>query len=159
MTSTILPTPVRRSITVEASQSRAFEVFTASFGTWWPRSHKIGASDLSSAVIEPRTGGRWYEIGVDGTECQWGDVLAWEPPHRLVLAWRIGADWRYDPALLTEVEVVFRPIDQDRTEVAIEHRKLENMGAAAEQARTVFDSESGWPGILVRYTAAVAAGR
>ncbi|MCO6416135.1 SRPBCC family protein [Siccirubricoccus sp. KC 17139] len=156
MTGTIAPAAVRRSITVEAPRERAFEVFTASFGRWWPRSHKIGSAPMQSAAIEPRVGGRWYEIGDDGSECQWGDVLVWEPPARIVLAWRIGADWRFNPNLLTEVEVRFIPAGDGKTRVELEHRKLENMGTAMEAARAAFESERGWNGILANYQRALA---
>ena len=86
MTMTIKPATVRRSVTVAASPEQAFKVFTADIGRWWPSSHKIGATAFKSAIIEPRAGGRWFEVGEDGGECQWGNVLAWEPPSRLVLA-------------------------------------------------------------------------
>ena len=157
MTPVIKPAPVRRAITLAASPERAFKVFTSDIGRWWPPSHKIGAAAFKSAVIEPRSGGRWFEVGEDGSECQWGDVLAWEPPSRLVLAWRIRADWQFDPALLTEVEVKFIPTGDGGTRVELEHRLLENMGEAAEGARSTFDSEHGWPGILERYRATVSA--
>lgn len=155
MTMTIKPATVRRSVTVAASPEQAFKVFTADIGRWWPSSHKIGATAFKSAIIEPRAGGRWFEVGEDGGECQWGNVLAWEPPSRLVLAWRIRADWQFDPTLLTEVEVKFVPTGDGGTRVELEHRLLENMGDAAEGARSTFDSEHGWPGILERYRAAV----
>src|SRR5687767_4444888 len=80
MTLAIKPAPVRRSVTVSVSPERAFEVFTSDIGRWWPSSHKIGAAAFKSAAIEPRAGGRWFEIGEDGAECQWGDVLVWQPP-------------------------------------------------------------------------------
>jgi uncharacterized protein YndB with AHSA1/START domain len=153
MTVAIKPAPVRRAVTVAASPERAFKVFTSDIGRWWPNSHKIGAAPFKSAVIEPRTGGRWFEIGDDGSECQWGDVLAWEPPSRILLAWRIGADWKFDPALLTEVEVKFIATADGGTSIELEHRLLENMGAAAEGMRAAFDS--GWPGILELYRAMV----
>src|SRR5260221_9873490 len=104
MTTLIKPAPVRKSIVVRASQARAFEVFTARFSAWWPASHHIGAAPYKTSVLEPQVGGRWYEIGEDGAECEWGEVLAWEPPARLILAWRIGADWKFDAALTTEAE-------------------------------------------------------
>ena len=129
-------------------------MFTADIGRWWPASHKIGAAPFKSAVIEPRSGGRWFEIGEDGSQCQWGDVLAWEPPSRLLLAWRITSDWQFDPALLTEVEVNFHPTGNGGTRVELEHRLLENMGEAADSMRKTFDSEHGWPGILERFRAA-----
>jgi uncharacterized protein YndB with AHSA1/START domain len=98
---TVTPAPVRRSVRVAAPQERAFKVFTAGVGRWWPRSHHIGASDLDTVVIEPKAGGRWYERGVDGAECEHGKVLVWEPPARLVLAWQISTDWKYDHDLIT----------------------------------------------------------
>jgi uncharacterized protein YndB with AHSA1/START domain len=155
MNRTIKPAPVRHAITVSASPERAFEAFTSDIGRWWPPTHKIGAAAFRSAVIEPRAGGRWFEVGEDGRECQWGDVLAWEPPARVLLAWRIRPDWKFDPALLTEVEVKFTPTSDGGTRVELEHRLLENMGEGAEGARSTFESERGWPGILQRYRAAI----
>jgi uncharacterized protein YndB with AHSA1/START domain len=149
------PAPVRKQITVEASPQRAFEVFTAGFGGWWPPSHHIGAAEYKTAVIEPSVGGRWYEIGQDGSECDWGDVLVWDPPRRLVLAWRLGADWTYQKDLLTELEVRFTA-EGARTLVELEHRKLENWGAGADQARAAIDGEGGWSGLLKMYAAAVS---
>ena len=154
---TIAPATVRRTITVEASTDRAFEIFTAGFGRWWPATYSIGSSPLRNAVIEPRTGGRWYEVGDDGNECEWGEVLEWDPPSRVLLAWRIRSDWRYDPDLLTEVEVRFVPAGEGLTRVELEHRRLENLGAAAEATRATFDSEHGWAGILGGYAEAVRA--
>lgn len=148
MTAMISPSPVRRSVTVKAGPKRAFELFTEGFSSWWPKSHSIGATPLRTATIEPRAGGRWYETGEDGNECQWGDVLAWEPPQRIVLAWRIGANWKYDPDLHTEVEVTFVPLSGGGTRVELEHRLLENMGPKAEEAAAMFDSDGGWGGIL-----------
>jgi uncharacterized protein YndB with AHSA1/START domain len=154
---TIAPAPVRKSLTVKASPERAFSVFTADFGRWWPRSHSIGTSPLKTAVIEPRPGGRWYQIGEDGSECDWGKVLVWEPPARLVLAWQIGADWRFDPGLVTEVELRFSPEGAGMTRVELEHRHLERMGDAAESVRTAVDSPNGW-GLILQSFASAAEG-
>lgn len=153
MTTMIKPAPVRKSVTVEVPLDKAFDVFTTGFGRWWPTSHSIGKSALTTAVIEPKAGGRWYEIGEDGSQCDWGEVLAWDPPSRLTLAWRIGAGWRYDPALLTEVEIRFVALGQNATRVELEHRLLENMGETAETMREAFESEGGWSGLLDRYAA------
>lgn len=150
-------TPIIKSVRVRANAERAFEVFTARIGKWWPSSHTIGKSPMKQVVVEPRQGGRWYEIGEDGSECLWGDVLAWNPPGRLLLAWRIGGDWTFNPDLLTEIEVTFKAVGNGETEVRLEHRKLENLGAAAEQAAGIFDSASGWSGSLARYAEAVHA--
>jgi uncharacterized protein YndB with AHSA1/START domain/DNA-binding transcriptional ArsR family regulator len=144
-------TAVRKSVTVDVDRERAFAVFTEGFDTWWMRSHHIGAVDMDVAVIEPREGGRWYERGVDGTECDWGHVMAWEPPARIVLAWQINAGWQYDPSLVTEVEVTFTEDGPRRTRVDLEHRHLDRMGEAAEQMRGVFDSDAGWSGLLRLY--------
>ncbi len=151
ITQTITPAPVRKSVTIRATPARAFEVFTAGFDRWWPRSHHIGGAELKQAFIEPRAGGRWYEINSEGAECDWGRVLAWEPPGRLVLAWQIGADWKYDPALVTEVEVTFTDAGGGMTRVDLEHRKLELMGAKAAEARVSFDAPEGWGAILGAY--------
>jgi uncharacterized protein YndB with AHSA1/START domain len=150
MSQTIKPAPVRKSVVVNASPERAFEVFTAGFNDWWPRSHSIGASPLDKAVIEPRDKGRWFGKLQDGSEAEWGDVLAWDPPSRVLLAWRIGADWQYHADLLTEVEVTFT-LEGKATRVVLEHRHLERMGAEAEGMRAQFDSEGGWSGLLQMY--------
>ena len=155
MSLAIKPAPVKKTLVVAASPQKTFEVFTAGFDRWWPRSHSIGESPLKTAVIEGRAGGRWYGLLENGREAEWGDVLAWEPPNRLLLAWRIGADWQYDAALLTEVEVVFTP-EGEGTRVNFEHRLLENMGAEGEGARASFDSEGGWTGLLKMFAAEAA---
>jgi uncharacterized protein YndB with AHSA1/START domain len=107
-------------------------------------------------VIEPRRGGRWYERTAGGAEADWGVVLVWEPPARLVLAWRLDAEWKHnpDPAKQTEIEVRFVP-DGGRTRVDLEHRLLDRFGSNAEQMRATFESEAGWVGLLRRYANAV----
>jgi uncharacterized protein YndB with AHSA1/START domain len=155
MNTRIQPAPVRRTIVVAADPVTAFEVFTSGIDRWWPRSHTIGKGPLGRCVIEGRVGGRWYGVDQDGTETNWGDVLVWAPPERLVLAWRIATDWRFDPQLQTEVEVVFTQVEQG-TEVRLEHRHLERMGAAAEAARATFDSPNGWSAIIALYAAEAA---
>lgn len=153
MSPTIKPAPVRKTLIVRASPETAFRVFTADFDRWWPRSHHIGKTPMVRAVIEPRAGGRWYEIGGDGQECDWGDVLAWEPPNRLVLAWRLNAQWDYDAELLTEVEVRFTAMGDGQTRVDFEHRGFERMGAGGEQVRMNVDSPGGWGAILAAFKA------
>lgn len=99
---------VRKTILVNAPQAHAFAVFTDRLGDWSPlQSYQIGSQPAQTAILEPRAGGRWFERAADGTECNWGRVLAWEPPHRIVLSWDIGADWKHRPDLGTEVEVRF----------------------------------------------------
>src|SRR5262249_3489451 len=102
------PNSVRKVVDVQAPPLVAWHVFTEQMGTWWPlRMYKIGKANAVEGISEPRVGGRWYERGDDGSTCDWGRVLVWEPPARLVLSWDITADWQYDPALQTEIEVRF----------------------------------------------------
>jgi uncharacterized protein YndB with AHSA1/START domain len=145
---------VRKEITVEASQARAFDVFTREHGAWWPlATHHIGTAAAETAIIEPHAGGRWFERAADGSECDWGRVLVWDPPGRLVLAWEISADWKHDESIDTEVEVRFVSLGPARTRVELEHRRLDRYGAAAEQMRGIFDSENGWTNILRLFVA------
>jgi uncharacterized protein YndB with AHSA1/START domain len=143
---------VRKQIEVDASQARAFRVFTEEHGAWWPlASHHIGTAAAETAIIEPKNGGRWFERAADGSECVWGRVLVWDPPGRLVLSWEITENWQHDAALKTEVEVRFVALGPARTRIELEHRQLDRYGPATEQMRGVFDSEGGWGGILRRF--------
>jgi uncharacterized protein YndB with AHSA1/START domain len=157
MTLAIKPAPVTRSLYVAAKPARAFEVFTAGFDRWWPRSHSIGDSPLKEGVLEGKLGGRWYGLLEDGTEAEWGDVLVWEPPGRLVLAWRISTSWQYDPDLLTEVEVSFSP-EGEGTRVNFEHRGLERMGEKAGEIREMFNADGGWGSIMQAFADEAAKG-
>jgi uncharacterized protein YndB with AHSA1/START domain len=145
---------VRKSLTVHASIAHAFHVFTTAFDTWWPREHHIGKADLLAAVIEPRAGGRWFERGVDGSECEWGRVLVYEPPSRVVLSWHLNGEWQYDPdpSHASEVDVRFIPDGPGRTKVEFEHRHIER-AAHAEQLRAGVDSPQGWTGLLELFAA------
>jgi uncharacterized protein YndB with AHSA1/START domain len=150
----IEPAPVRRNFLVRASVEKAFEVFTAGFGRWWPASHQIGSSPLKTAVVEPGVGGRWYEIDTDGAQVDWGRVLTWEPPTRLVLAWQINADFHFDADLVTEIEVRFTPEGAGATRVDFEHRNLERLGERAAALRESLNG--GWGAILDLYAKAAA---
>jgi uncharacterized protein YndB with AHSA1/START domain len=147
---------VRKSLTVDAPCAHAFEVFTAGFDRWWPRAHHIGKADLLAAVIEPKAGGRWYEKGVDGSECDWGTVLVYEPPTRLVLSWHLNSQWQFDPdaSRASEVDVRFVPDGPSRTRVEFEHRHIER-AVDAEQLRAGVDSPEGWTGLLELFAAKV----
>jgi hypothetical protein len=145
---------VRKQITVQASQERAFAVFTDGQSRWWPRDKQIGAQPMVEAIVEPREGGRWFERAADGSECDWGHVRVWDPPFRLVLVWQISAQWAYDPALETEVDVRFIPEAPDCTRVELEHRGFEAYGDRAADLQAVFDSPGGWAGVLDAFAAA-----
>jgi uncharacterized protein YndB with AHSA1/START domain len=149
---------LRKIVSVNAPPDVAWRVFTEQMGTWWPlATHKIGKAKAVDAVIEPRVGGRWYERGDDGSTCDWGRVLAWEPASRLVLSWEISADWQHDSTLKTEVEVRFIAEGKDGTRVELEHRHLDRYGARRDEMRGVFDSEGGWSGLLASFARAASA--
>jgi uncharacterized protein YndB with AHSA1/START domain len=153
----VQPAPVRKSIFVNAPQGHAFEVFTAGIGRWWPKTHKTGPTDLDRPIIEPKEGGRWYELDVDGTECEIGKVAVWDPPSRLVLIWQLTPEFTYDPDLITEVEVLFMP-EGDGTRVELEHRDLERMGEKAEAMRETISGPGGWPALLELFATESAKG-
>jgi uncharacterized protein YndB with AHSA1/START domain len=140
--------PVRKKLLVHASQAHAFAVFTRDMSKWWPPTHSILKSPQKECVVEPRVGGRWYAVGEDGSTCQTGYVIDWNPPHSLVLAWQLSAAWQYDPQLITEVEVRFIAESAHLTRVELEHRCLERMGETAASARNAVDSPGGWGAIL-----------
>ena len=139
---------VCRSVSVPLSQARAFELFTTRMTEFWPKEHSIGDSELAEVVIEPRTGGRWFERGVDGGQCQWGRVAVWEPPRKVVLLWQIGADWHFDPEFETQVEVTFSAEGPDRCRLDLRHCNLQRYGDSTEQMRAIFDDPAGWTGTL-----------
>jgi uncharacterized protein YndB with AHSA1/START domain len=150
---------VRRTITVRASQQRAFEVFTARLGEWWPRDYHIGPAPMTDFILEPKVGGRWYELDEDGTQCDCGRVLAYEPPERLVLAWQLNEQWQYDadPSHASEVEVRFIAEGPAQTRVDLEHRGFERHGSGAEAVRGGIDGPTGWTGVLELYANYAAA--
>ncbi len=136
-------------VNVAASPEVAWRVFTEKMGSWWPLAYyKIGKAHAVDAVMEPRGGGRWYERGDDGSTCQWGSVLAWEPHTRLVLEWGVNADWQYDPELKTEIEVRFIAQGERATRVELEHRRLDRYGARRDEMRRVYDTEGDWGKLL-----------
>jgi uncharacterized protein YndB with AHSA1/START domain len=142
--------PVLRTVTVKALPERAFEAFTANIGQWWPKEHHtIGAQPAVALVIEPRVGGRWFERSADGVETQWGKVLAWDPPGRVLLTWQINANWTYDVDFVTELELSFVAQGDRTTLVTLEHRNMERFGATAQAMADMLGS--GWPGIMQSY--------
>jgi uncharacterized protein YndB with AHSA1/START domain len=153
-------TAVRTSIVVDAPPDRAFTVFTAEMTSWWPPSHHLLEAELDRIVFEPRGGGHIYDVGVDGSECHWARVLAYEPPDRVVFSWDISLEWRIepDPQRTSEVEIRFVPEGPDRTRVELEHRGLERHGAGWESMRDAVGSPNGW-GIGLRRFADRLAGR
>jgi uncharacterized protein YndB with AHSA1/START domain len=153
--STQVEASVAASIVVDAPIERAFRVFTEEFGSFKPREHNLLAAEIAETVFEPRVGGHLYDRGVDGSECRWARVLAYEPPHRVVFSWDISPQWQIEPDLskTSEVEVRFVPEAPDRTRVDLEHRNLERHGEGWEGVRAGVAGDEGWPLYLKRYGA------
>ncbi|MGB0122488.1 MAG: SRPBCC family protein [Silvibacterium sp.] len=153
---------VRKSVRVQAPIERAFSVFIEQMETWWPATHHIGKVPFETIFVEPRVGGRWYERNAAGELCDWGTVLAWDPPHRVVFSWHVGPahdqpDWKADPdmAKASEVEVRFMAEGPRETLVELVHSKLERHGEGYEQLRAMFDGPGAWEQILAMYAEAV----
>jgi uncharacterized protein YndB with AHSA1/START domain len=146
-------TSVRTSIVVEAPIERAFSVFTDEFGSFKPPEHNMLGVEIAETVFEPRVGGHLYDRGVDGSECRWARVLAYEPPHRVVISWDISPHWQLETDLekTSEVEVRFDSETPDRTRVELEHRNLERHGEAWAALRDGVAGEDGWPLYLRRF--------
>jgi uncharacterized protein YndB with AHSA1/START domain len=140
-------------IVVNAPIDRAFRVFTEDFGSFKPREHNLLSVPIAETVFETRVGGHVYDRGVDGTECRWARVLAYEPPDRVVISWDINPRWQVeaDPSKASEVEVRFIAESTDRTRVELEHRHLDRHGAGWEMVRDGVSHDGGWPLYLLRY--------
>jgi uncharacterized protein YndB with AHSA1/START domain len=148
-------TTVRRQVLVNAPIGEAFKVFTERFGDFKPREHNLLRAPIAETVFEPRVGGNIYDRAVDGTECRWARILAFEPPDRVVFSWDISPRWQLetDPDLTSEVEVRFFAEAPQRTRVELEHRNIDRNGPGWESVRDGVDNEAGWPLYLQRYAA------
>jgi uncharacterized protein YndB with AHSA1/START domain len=151
-------TSVRHSIVVEAPIEIAFSVFTEGFDSFKPREHNMLDVDIAESVFEPRVGGHVYDRGVDGSECRWARVLAFEPPERVVFSWDISPMWQIETDLdrTSEVEVRFIAETPDRTRVELEHRHLDRHGDGWEGMRDGVGGDQGWPLYLQGFSEQVA---
>ncbi|MEO7688934.1 MAG: SRPBCC family protein [Sphingomonas sp.] len=140
--------PIIKSVSVAVPPERAFALFAGDIGRWWSPNMHIAPEPFTEIMIEPRAGGRWFERDAAGAECQWGKVLAWEPPGRLLLAWQLDASFTFDPDLITEVEVTFEP-EATGSRVTLTHRNLECFGPSTE--KMVGRLAGGWPGLVERF--------
>jgi uncharacterized protein YndB with AHSA1/START domain len=158
MTTPAALTSVRHEVVVEAPIERAFSVFTRGFGRFKPPEHNMLAVDIAETVFELREGGSVYDKGVDGTECRWARVLAYEPPNRVVISWDISPQWQIetDHAKTSEVDVRFIAEAPDRTRVELEHRYIDRHGDGWEAVREGVDANDGWPLYLRRFADVVA---
>jgi uncharacterized protein YndB with AHSA1/START domain len=152
-------TSVRNSIVVEAPIERAFSVFTDGFGSFKPREHNLLEVEIAETVFESHVGGHIYDRGVDGSECHWARVLAFEAPNRVVFSWDISPQWQIESDLdkTSEVEVRFIAEAADRTRVELEHRNLDRHGPGWEAARDGVAADQGWPLYLARFAERVNA--
>ncbi len=146
----IKPAPITKRMRVPLAPQAAFDLFLSRMHEWWMPEHTLLKVPVERIVIEPRAGGRWYEVGVDGSEMQWGRVVDWSPPHRALLLWQLNAQFAFDPEFETEVEVRFTA-DGNGTEVHFEHRNLEAFGERAEELRTGMGG--GWDALLDGFVA------
>jgi uncharacterized protein YndB with AHSA1/START domain len=153
MTTEVLQTSIRTEVVVDAPIDRAFRTFTEDFDRIKPRDHNMLEVDIAESVFEPREGGRVYDRGVDGSECQWARVLAYEPPQRIVFSWDISPQFQIesDLAKTSEVEVRFIAETPERTRVELEHRNLDRHGEGWEGERDAVGGEGGWPLYLERF--------
>jgi uncharacterized protein YndB with AHSA1/START domain len=153
-------TVVRRKVVVEAPIERAFAVFTERFGDFKPKEHNMLGAPIAETVFEPKVGGHIYDRGVDGSECHWARVLAYEPPDRVVFSWDIGPTWQIetDPDNASEVEVTFIAETPQRTRVELEHRNIDRHGPGWESVRDGVAHDEGWPLYLDRYAALLTEG-
>jgi len=154
-------TTVRSSIVVEAPIDRAFRVFTEDFGSFKPPEHNLLGVEIAETIFEPRVGGHLYDRGVDGSECRWARILAYEPPNRVAFSWDISPSWQIetDPDKASEVQVRFTAETPQRTRVELEHRSLERHGDGWEGVREGVGGDQGWPLYLRRYAERLAEAR
>ena len=132
---------IRKSVTVNVPVEQAFRTFTDDIASWWPlTTHSYGGEKATAAVFEGREGGRMYERQEDGTEADWAEVTAWEPPHRFLL------DWKICPS---EVEVRFTAQGDGVTRVDLEHRGWDRAGEGAAAIRENYSG--GWDHVLGKF--------
>ena len=151
-------TAVHLELVVAAPLERAFTVFTQRFGDIKPPEHNLLTAPIAETVLEPRVGGHIVDRAVDGSECRWARILAYDPPNRIVFSWDISPRWQLeaDPDLTSEVEVRFVADGPERTLVELEHRNLDRHGTGWESVSEGVEGDQGWPLYLARYAALLA---
>ena len=142
---------VKRTLRVGVPIDRAFRVLAEKMGTWWPATHHIGKAPFAEIVVEPHAGGRWFERAASGEECDWGKVLVWEPPKRIVFSWNLQTDWKYSPDMprASHVSFEFIPEGPESTRVEFEHSHIDRHGEGWETIRKGVDA--GWMEVLTPY--------
>jgi len=140
----IFVAPIKKEIIVAADLETTFKVFTEKMDAWWPRTHHIGKTPVTTFVLESGVGGRWYSLHEDDSECDIGKIMVWEPFTRLVLSWQVNGKFQYDPKLSTEVELLFIPLEHKKTQVCLQHKNLELLG----EGEHIKGMDTGWEMIL-----------
>jgi uncharacterized protein YndB with AHSA1/START domain len=158
---TALMATVKRTLRVNIPIEFAFRMFTQKMGAWWPASHHIGKTAFAEIVVEPHAGGRWFERDSVGAECDWGRVLVWDPPKRLIVSWHLQPDWQFHPDLSRASEVSFEFIAEgpETTRLELQHRHLERHGEGWEKLRAGVDSPGGWTGVLAEFESSLTGKR
>jgi uncharacterized protein YndB with AHSA1/START domain len=151
--------PIRKSVVINTGVERAFWLFTERFDAIKPREHNLLAVPIAATVFEPRVGGHIYDVGTDGSRCEWSRILAIDPPHRVIFSWDVGPTWQLetDPSKTSEVEVRFIAESDNRTRVELEHRLLERHGDGWRSVFEGVNGDAGWPLYLGRYAALATA--
>jgi hypothetical protein len=146
-------TSVSRTVLVGTAIERAFAAFAEGMGYWWPPDHHIAEAPFVDIVVQPRIGGRWYECAADGAQCDWGRVLAWDPPRHLALSWHLDGSFTYDPDPLraSRVDVTFVAIGATTTRLDLVHSDLDRHGERWPRLLDGIASPNGWSGVLARY--------
>jgi hypothetical protein len=137
---------IKKELLVEASQETCFKVFTEKMDAWWPRTHHIGDCPMVESILEPGVNGRWYARHEDGSETNVGYILEWDPYAQLILAWQVNGEFKFDPGLVTEVEVNFIPEGPKHTRVKLEHKNLDRMSG-----KHLEGMDEGWGYIMNLY--------
>jgi uncharacterized protein YndB with AHSA1/START domain len=157
MTSTAPIPPITGTVTIGVPIDQAFEVFTGSINSWWPHEYHIGQADVDEVVLQPGVGGRWFERGVDGNECDWGRVLVWEPPNRVVFTWQISGSWQFDPdpEHASEIDARFSADGPGQTTVSVEHRHFERL-VGGQAISDAINGGGGWALLLDGFAKTIA---
>lgn len=145
--------PIRKQVQVELPSEAAFQRFTEGLGEWWPPAYTWSGESLVEIAMEPGKGGRCYEPGPEGLQCDWGRVKVWEPPERVVFSWQISPSRVPvpDPEKASQVSVIFDELGPGRTKVTFEHRDFANHGEGAAGYRQAMAAPEGWPWILDQF--------
>lgn len=144
------PNVLRKAVTVPQGPEDAFRLFTDEIASWWPlATHSVGGERAVTVSFDV-PGRRLVETLPGGGEAVWGELLAWDPPHRVRLTWHPGTP----PEDATTVEVRFTEAPGGGTEVVLVHGDWDRR-PDGDRARRDYDL--GWDRVLARFTARARA--